>query len=117
MAGYGGAPPTYTASSTAYPHLAMAEAAAAMVAGIVEQVSGDEQYSEARLITTADAFGGDSVRQSRPPDGGWGLGYRGNRGFRGVGNVFNYLTSSWALLCIFMVCVKTPLPTPAVILS
>jgi len=106
MAGYGGAPPTYTAPSTARPGIGIAEVAAAVVA---EVAAGVDQHLEATMATTAaDGFGegsGLGMGTSRSTaGGGFSFGNRGNRGFRGVGNVFNYLTSSWALLCIFMVC-------------
>lgn len=113
MAGYGGAPPTYTAPSTAHPQIGVAEAAAAVVAEIVEEVAAaGEQNPEAMVVTTAvDGFeGGGELGGGTLSRSGFSFGNRGNRGFRGIGNVFNYLTSSWALLCIFMACPLTKSP-------
>ena len=116
FAGYAGAlPPTYTAPPTASSHIAgmeTAEAVAAVVADIVDGVAaGQHQSPDARIVTAADALassmGGGESSVAATGGGGFSWGSRGNRGFRGVGSVFNYLTSSWALLCIFMV-YKTP---------
>ena len=119
MAGYGGGPPTYTAASTAHPGIGIAEAAAAVVAEIVEEVAtgGDQHPGATITATVVDGFGEGSSglgagASSRPATGGgFSFGNRGNRGFRGIGNVFNYLTSSWALLCIFMVCPRYKAPS------
>lgn len=117
FAGYAGAlPPTYTAPPTASSHIAgmeTAEAVAAAVADIVDGVAaGQYQSPDARIVTAADALassmgGAEGSVAAATGGGGFSWGSRGNRGFRGVGSVFNYLTSSWALLCIFMV-YKTP---------
>ena len=111
MAGYGGAPPTYTAPSTAHPGVGIVEAAAAVVVGVAEEISaGADHHLEATMATTAvGGFGeasglGVATSSRSATGGGFSFGNRGNRGFRGIGNVFNYLTSSWAVLCIFMVC-------------
>lgn len=116
FAGYAGAlPPTYTAPPTAPSHITgmeTVEAVAAVMADIVDgAAAGQHQYPDARMVTAADALqsdmGGGESSVAATGGGGLGWGSRGNRGFRGVGSVFNYLTSSWALLCIFMV-YKTP---------
>lgn len=122
FAGLAGAlPPTYTAPPTASSHITgmeTAEAVAAVVADVIDGVAaGQHQYPDARVVTAVDALQGDmgggaSSVATTGGSGGFSWGSRGNRGFRGVGSVFNYLTSSWALLCIFMV-YKTPQSRPA----
>ncbi|KAF8466182.1 hypothetical protein BDZ91DRAFT_725708 [Kalaharituber pfeilii] len=107
MAGYGEPLPAHTAPSTPAPHgggirpAGAAAAAAAGVAGVVQEVHAAADSGSGVLAgqRAADADGGPSGGSS---GGGFGFGSRRNRGVRGIGNVFNYLTSPWALLFIFM---------------